>query len=55
MPLGDRVLRFLREAEHGGLRPMFQPVVALADGAIPAHELLTHPYELGLMKWMEGG
>jgi diguanylate cyclase (GGDEF)-like protein len=42
MPLGDRVMRFLREAEHGGLRPMFQPVVALADGAIAAHELLTH-------------
>ncbi len=42
MPLGDRVLRFLREAEHAGLRPMFQPVVALSDGAIAAHELLTH-------------
>jgi hypothetical protein len=21
----------------------------------PAHELLTHPYETGLMKWMEAG
>jgi starch phosphorylase len=36
------------------------PTVACGQfqGAIrvfPAHELLTHPYELGLMKWMEGG
>ena len=21
----------------------------------PAHALLTHPYEMGLMKWMEAG
>ena len=36
------------------------PTVACGQfqGAIrvfPSHELLTHPYELGLMKWMQNG
>ena len=41
LPIGDRALHFLREVEQGGLRPVFQPVVALGSGDITGHELLT--------------
>ena len=55
-------LRATEEVEPDGsvIYALDAPTVACGQfqGAIrvfPAHELLTHPYELGLMKWMDGG